>query len=119
MLKNIEIRNQGRNTVKKKYNRGTKPGVDKTKHPKIRHEYIDPDYFNKLIPEHQAYLSEFYDEYYGANLDFDNLENNRFHTTEKLKKDCTDRVNASNRCIYGRAKARGEVTDPPDFTEED
>lgn len=66
---------------------------------------MDQDYAKDLSPEDKAFLSEFNEEYYGANLDYENLENNRFHRTEEEKKACTDRVNARNRCLYSITKA--------------
>ena len=35
----------------------------------------------------------------------------KFHTTKRLSKDCYDRNNSRNRCMYTRAKAQGKVID--------
>lgn len=74
---------------------------------------MDQDYINDLSDEEKDWLNDFNEEYYGANLDFQNLDNNRFHKTAEQKKDCTDRNNARNRCQYGIAKATGMVDKPP------
>lgn len=80
--------------------------------PKIRRELLDMDYIDQLSEEDKAWLNKFTEEYVEANLDFKNLENN-LHNTPELKKDCTDRNNARNRCIYGIAKASNRVMDDP------
>lgn len=87
------------------------PGLKKQYNSKIKQEYIDFDYTRNLTEEEKQWLSDFSEEYYGANLDFKNLDNNRFHKTKVDKKACTDRNNARNRCIYGIAKATNRVLD--------
>lgn len=67
------------------------------------------DYVSSLSEEEKDWLNDFYEEYYGANLDFKNLKNNRFHRTKKDKKACTDRNNARNRCMYGIARASNKI----------
>lgn len=84
------------------------PGLKKHYNSKVKQEYMDADYVHILNDDEKQWLSDFMDEYYGAKLDFKNLENNRFHKTEKDKKACTDRNNARNRCVYGLAKAGGK-----------
>lgn len=61
------------------------------------------DYIDKLSDKEKKWLNKFMDEYNGANLDFKNLRKN-LHKNKKLKKDCTDRVNARNRDTYAKAK---------------
>lgn len=85
------------------------PGLVNKYNSKIKQEYLDQDYIKKLSPEEKQFLSDFNEEYYGANLDFEDLENNRFHKTEKEKKDCTDRNNARNRCVYGISKTASKL----------
>lgn len=87
------------------------PGLKKRYNSKLKQEYLDQDYISKLSEDEKQFLSDFNEEYYGANLDFKNLENNRFHKTKEEKKTCTDRNNARNRCIYGIAKATNRVLD--------
>lgn len=64
------------------------------------------EYFDKLNEEEKLFMAKFMDEYNNAKLDYDNLEKN-LHNTKKLKKACTDRNNARNRCIYTRESAMG------------
>lgn len=90
----------------------------KTKHPnlkkqytsRVRQEYIDQDYIDKLSEEQKDYLNKFNGEYYGAAMDFVNLENN-LHNTKELKEDCTDRNNHQNNDVYGVAKAQNRIND--------
>lgn len=76
--------------------------------PKVRREFIDVDYVDKLSDKEKEWLNKFMDEYNGANLDFENPRKN-LHKTKKLKKDCTDRVNARNRDLYAKSKIKNEL----------
>lgn len=99
------------------------PMFDPSLSPKVRREYMDVDYIDKLSEEptiempdgsiisEKEWLHKFLSERDGASLDFKNLENN-LHNTKELKKDCTDRNNARNRCLYGVSKANRLVHDP-------
>lgn len=84
-------------------------GLNNKYHSKIKQEYMDSDYVSKLSEEEKQFLNDFNEEYYNANLDYKNLENNRFNKTKKDKKDCTDRNNARNRCVYGISKVSGKL----------
>lgn len=84
------------------------PALNPYANPKIRREFIDIDYTDKLSSKDKDWLNKFMDEYNGANLDFKNSRKN-LHKTKKLKKDCTDRVNSRNRDIYGRSKIKNEL----------
>lgn len=101
------------------------PGLKKQYNSKVKQEYMDIDYIDKLSEDQKLYMSDFLEEYYGANLDFKDLKNNRFHKTKEEKKHCTDRNNARNRCVYGIAKAGGKmnndnmIDDDIDMTSED
>lgn len=86
-----------------KRNKVKHPALNPSYSPKTRHDVIDMDYLNQLNPEDKEWMNQFIDEYVGASLDFKNLENN-LHNTKELKKDCTDRNNARNRCLYTQAK---------------
>lgn len=96
---------------KKKRNEVKHPNLVKEYNPRARQEYSDYDYIKDLPEDAKEYLNKFTGEFYGADLDFNNLENN-LHNTEELKKDCTDRNNAQNRCQYTIAKASNRVHDP-------
>jgi len=111
-----------KNTVrsKQKY-----PQFDSRYSPKVRAEYVDygnGEFADKLPEDEFVELSngkkisikewyhKFVSEYDGASLDYKDLSNN-IHNTPELKKDCTDRNNSRNRCIYGIAKAGRRVVD--------
>jgi hypothetical protein len=63
-------------------------------------------YLHKLSEEERIWMARFMNEYNNAKLDFKDLSNN-LHNTQELKKACTDRNNARNRCIYTMEKAKG------------
>ena len=76
----------------------------------IRQEYLDYDYLDKLSQEELEWLADFNAEYLNANVGKQSeAKKNRFHTTPELVKDCTDRNNHRNACIYGRAKAHNNL----------
>lgn len=83
---------------------------------KTRVDLIDADYLDKLTPKEKDWLNKFTEEYTHANLDVDDLENN-LHNTQVLKKDCFDRNNARNRCIYTQQKAMGNLNYIEDLDE--
>jgi hypothetical protein len=64
------------------------------------------EYLHKLNDEEKLWMAKFMDEYNNAKLDFKNLKNN-LHNNKDLKKACTDRINARNRCIYSIENAKG------------
>lgn len=76
--------------------------------PRIRYELVDYDYLDKLSEEEKQWLHDFTQEYTHANF---NHNGKRKHKTKKQKKDCYDRNNARNRCMWSRAKAAGLVVD--------
>jgi len=63
-------------------------------------------YIDQLNTEERLWMAKFMTEYNNAALDYKDLSNN-LHNTPELKKACTDRNNARNRCIYTREKAKG------------
>lgn len=93
------------------------PSLTKTYNTKVRNEHIDYDYLEGLSEEELKFLSKFTDEYYGAVVDVENLENNLVATTPELKKECQTRNNAQNRCEYGIAKASNRLDEMPDNDE--
>lgn len=84
------------------------PGLNPSYNSKIKQEYLDYDYVSKLSDKDKEFLNKFTEEFYGAALDVHNLENN-LHNTPKLKKDCQDRNNARNRCIYSIQRATNRL----------
>jgi hypothetical protein len=81
--------------------------LDPTVNLKTRYELIaDYDYLDKLSEQEKAWLNKFTKEYVNADLDSKKASRN-LHRTKELKKDCYDRNNARNRCIWTKCKASG------------
>jgi len=82
--------------------------LDPTVNLKTRYELIsDYDYLDKLTEQEKAWLNKFTKEYVNADLDTKHKGRN-LHKSDKLKKDCYDRNNARNRCIWTKCKASGK-----------
>lgn len=82
--------------------------LDPTVNLKTRYELIsDYDYLDQLNEEEKAWLNKFTKEYVNADLDSKRRSKN-LHKTDKLKKDCYDRNNARNRCVWTKCKASGK-----------
>ncbi len=94
--------------IKKRRSQVKNPYLKKQYNSRVRQEYLDADYTDNLSPELREYYNKFIGEFYGADLNFEDLSQN-LHNTEELKKDCTDRNNAQNRCQYGIAKAGNKI----------
>jgi len=94
--------------MKKKQTKRSKakyPGLRPELNLKTRHELIaDYDYLNDLNHKEKEWLNKFTKEYVNAEIDNRKPRKN-LHKTKALKKDCYDRNNARNRCIYTRSKA--------------
>lgn len=91
------------------------PGLNKNLFSKVKQEYHDIDYVDKLDDEAKKFMSQFMEEHLGANLD-EKRHKKKYnkkvmHKTKKLKKDCFDRNNARQRDIYGLSKATGKLED--------
>lgn len=83
------------------------PGLDKRFFSRIKQEYFDIDYLDKLSEKDKVWLGKFMEEDLGANFS---------HPGKKLykKKDrklSYGRNNARNRDIYSQAKAQGKIMD--------
>lgn len=89
---------------KKRRNEIKYPYFVKHYNARNKQEYLDVDYVDKLSLEEKKFLNKFLGEFYAADLDFKDLKKN-IHNTKDLKKDCTDRNNARNRCAYSMSKA--------------
>ena len=82
--------------------------LDPTVNLKTRYELIaDYDYLDKLNDQEKAWLNKFTKEYVNADLDTKRKSKN-LHKTDRLKKDCYDRNNARNRCVWTKCKASGK-----------
>lgn len=80
------------------------PGLHPEFNPKSRADLVDYDYLDQLSDKEKEWLNSFTEEYTHANF---NHPGKILHRTKRLKKDCYDRNNARNRCIWTRAKASG------------
>lgn len=81
--------------------------LDPTVNLKTRYELIsDYDYVDKLSESDKAWLNKFTKEYVNADLDTKNKRKN-LHKSKQLRKDCYDRNNARNRCVWTKCKASG------------
>lgn len=94
--------------VKKKQTKRSKakyPALKPELNLKTRHELIaDYDYVKQLSPKEKEWLNKFTKEYVNAEINTKQPRKN-LHRNKALKKDCYDRNNARNRCIYTRSKA--------------
>lgn len=87
-------------------NKSKYPALKPDLNLKTRTDLIDYDYLDKLSDKEKAWLNSFTEEYVGANMKH---KGKKFHKTKAMKKDCYDRNNARNRCIYTKAKASGQI----------
>lgn len=91
--------------------------LDPTVNLKTRYELIsDYDYLSKLTEKEKAWLNKFTKEYVNADLDSKNRSKN-LHRTDRLKKDCYDRNNSRNRCIWTKCKASGQFSSIEDVSQ--
>jgi len=96
------------------------PGLEKNLFSKIKQEYFEIDYANKLSDKDKAWLAQFQDEFLGANLNENkNKKYNRksnLHKSKKHRKSVFDANNARNRDIFSRSRAMGvldfDITTP-------
>lgn len=84
------------------------PALRPELNPRTRYELLDYDYLDKLDESEMQWLQDFTEEYTHANF---NHPGRRIHKGKKYKKDCYDRNNARNRCMWSRAKAAGLTVD--------
>jgi hypothetical protein len=88
------------------------PGLDKSVNSKNRQDLIDHDYIDQLNDKEKQFLSDFNEEYISGN--FKHNGPNNFHKTTQSKRNCYNRNNARNRCMYTIAKSTSRL-----FSEED
>ena len=90
--------------------------LDPTVNLKTRYELIaDYDYLNKLSDKDKAWLNKFTKEYVNADLDTKRPGKN-LHRNKELRKDCYDRNNARNRCVWTKCKASGNFSSIDDVS---
>lgn len=92
--------------AKKKRDNKKFPGLTANLYSKIKQQYFDYDYIEKLSDEEKEWLSNFTEEYLGARL---NHKGKKLHKTKRLKKDCYDRNNQRQRDIYNIKKVTGHL----------
>jgi hypothetical protein len=103
-------------TNKKSRDKVKYPNLDQKYNLKVRQEELYIDYKNRLSEEELRWLNKFNKEYVNASLDTSDLKNN-LHHTKKLKKDCHDRNNQRNICLYGEEKKNNNLRYIPDLKE--
>jgi hypothetical protein len=91
------------------------PGLEKGVNGKFRQESIDFDYLDKLSPKEREFLSNFMEEWNGANM---NHPGKKFHKSKKDRKKCYDRNNARQRDIYNHKKNMGLLVSVEDNIKE-
>lgn len=84
-----------------------RPSLNKQYTSRVRQEYCDYDYLDKLSEEELDFLNDFNSEYYNASVgtQADAGKDNRFMKSAKEVKESQHTNNQRNRCIYGKAKA--------------
>ena len=93
-------------TTRKKRSQVKNAALKKQYNSKIRQEYLDYDYLDKLNEEEMAWLNNFTEEHLNANF---------AHNGEKLiedpeyKKKIYNENNARNRCVYSTQRAQGRL----------
>ncbi len=96
-------------TVKTKKTRRSKhkyPGLVKQYTNKIRREYLDQDYIEKLSPDEKQWLSNFNEEWLGANFDH---EGELLHKTKEERREIYGRNNSRNRDLIGQMNAQNKL----------
>lgn len=78
---------------------------------KIKQEYLDYDYVNKLNDEEKDFLAAFTSEY--LNADFQHPLKRVIKKTKKNTKRSYDSNNARNRCMYSNNRAKGNLNMVP------
>jgi len=81
--------------------------------PKVRREFVDADYIDKLNPEEKAWYGKFIEEYVGANVKKNkktrNIAKGHLHKTKHIK-ELYDANNHRNNDVYGVTKINGLLT---------
>ncbi|MFM1781356.1 MAG: hypothetical protein RLZZ181_121 [Pseudomonadota bacterium] len=81
------------------------PGLVKGCYSKIKQEFFDIDYVNKLTEEEKQWLNDFMNGDLGANT-----KNNPVFEEYEEKRECWKKNNARNRDIYSIARATGTLS---------
>lgn len=92
----------------KKREKAKYPGLEKQLFSRIKQEYHDYDYIDKLSDAEKQWLSDFTGEWLGANL---NDSGKKMHKSNKRRKQVFDMNNSRNRDIISHARAGGLLDD--------
>lgn len=99
-------KSQKKSTKTTKRSRVKYPGLVKSMNTKVRQELIDHDYIDKLTDKEKQFLSNFNEEYIGANFQH---KGKKMHKSKKMKRDCYNRNNARNRDIHSISSVTGNL----------
>lgn len=91
------------------------PGLKKHYHSRIRQEYFDYDYIDKLSEKEKEWLNSFTEEELAANF---NHKGKKLNKTKAQKRKKYNENNARNRCIYSNKRAAGYLGSLDDSAEE-
>ena len=84
----------------------TRDGLNPRKYSRIKQEFFEVDYANKLSKKDKEWLAKFQWEELGANV-----ENAKFNKSKKDKRKVYHNNNTRNRDIYSHLKATNRVID--------
>lgn len=93
-------------TARKKRDTAAYPGLDKRLFSRVKQEYHDIDYADKLNPEDKQWMSDFMTEWLGANL---KEGATKMHKRPKQRKRVFDMNNARNRDTISNTRAMGAL----------
>lgn len=92
------------------------PALDPKYTTKVRREYLDMDYLDKLSEKEKEWLNKFTEEHLNASFQNSSKDLNRSKTS---KKKVYNENNARNRCLYGIAKASNRLDEVTYWDHED
>lgn len=105
----------------KKRDKTKTPGLEKNLFSKIKQEYFDIDYIEKLSESEKLWLSQFMEEYLGANVSKDRMQRvygkDVLHKEDVKRKNCFNMNNARNRDVYSVSRVTGKITFAEDVVE--
>lgn len=89
---------------KTKRSRVDNPALKPNYNSKIRQEYLDYDYLDKLNKKELDWLNRFTEEYLGANF---NHSGTKLHRSKEKRRELYNNNNSRNRCITSQSRAKG------------
>lgn len=109
MRKKKETGKTSKDTPKKRKTKRSQlefPGLVKGATSRIRQEYLDQDYIDRLSPQDKDWLNRFNEEWLGANFKH---PGDTIHKTDAARKEIYNRNNARNRDLLGQLKAQNKL----------